>query len=289
MNCNNDYILTAISNDGNVIGYFSSTKESATLAQKSHSMNIVSSALFAQAMNAVVLLSGNLKNKEDYLSATWNCTGNAKKIYVESDYLGNTRGFIENTNLEYIEDSITDNGFNSEPYLKMGEISVLRQSFSGKAPYNSVVLIETGEIPQDISLFLEQSLQVQSIISIGLSISEHNYINASGGLLIMGLPGVTEIEMKNVYDKFSSLGSVRDLLLKEKHNVIEFFNSLDMSIIDEKPVQFQCRCTEEKVLQSLKKLDDKELNEFLNKNNQYEVCCHYCNKQYSINKNFRSM
>ena len=198
----NDFLITTISKTKNIHGYYARVKSSLTDAQNKHKMNIISTTIFSRAMIATTLLSGNLKNKKDYLSILWNCTGPVNKIFCEATHEGNIRGYIENTDLQFIKESTYDNNIKAEPYIGFGEIIVSRNSFDNRPPYNSVVVIETGEIAQDISLYLDQALQIQSALKIGFSVNNSNEIETAGGILFMALPGASESELMDIYHAF---------------------------------------------------------------------------------------
>lgn len=282
----NDFLITTISKNKNIHGYYAQIKNNIKEAQKRHKMNIISTTIFSRAMIATTLLSGNLKNKQDYLSITWNCTGPAKKIYCEANYEGNIRGYIGNTDLQLIKESSYDNNIKAEPYIGFGEIIVSRNSFDNRAPYNSVVVIETGEIAQDISLYLDQALQIQSALKIGFSVSKSNEIETAGGILFMALPGSSESELMDVYHAFNSIGSITDVLKSDDSKINKQLDKLGLEIINTKNVSFQCTCNDEKIKDILKGLDKKELEKYTAGLNKIEAACQYCAKKYyfSINE-----
>lgn len=278
---NDDFIITAVSQKGNLVGYFTSVKNCAKQIQAAHTMNNISTMVFARALSAAVLLSGNLKNPDDRLAMSWDCTGPVKKLCIETDGCGNIRGFIDNAQLEFIERSVQNGEFSTEPYIGFGELTVSRETGSS-APYQSIVVIETGEIAQDLSLFLEQSLQIQSTVNIGLSVDKNNTIVCAGGLMLMGLPGVTAQEINELYNAFQKITNLTDVLCKDEQTVLELFNSLNMDIVGNRSVQFHCKCSAEKVKSILKSLKPENLQEFLSKENCYETSCKYCGAQYKI-------
>ena len=246
-------------------------------------MNNISTAVFARALTATTLLSGNLKNPDDRLAMTWDCNGPVKKLCIETDGAGNIRGFIENSQLEFIERSVQDGEFSTEPYIGFGELNVSRET-GNSAPYQSVVVIETGEIAQDLSLFLEQSLQIQSAVNIALSVDKNNQILCAGGLMLMGLPGITEQEIKEMYEEFQKITNLTDVLCKDEQAIFEMFNALNMDIIGSRNIQFNCKCNADKVKNVLKSLKTEDLQEFISKNGCYETSCRYCGAQYKITK-----
>ena len=277
-----DFLITTISKNKNVHGYYASIKNSLKDAQKRHDMNIISSSIYSRAMISTGLLSGNLKNKSDYLSITWNCTGPINKIYCEANYEGNIRGYVGETNLQFINDSIYEDNIKAEPYIGFGEIIVSRNSFDDRPPYNSVIVIETGEIAQDISLYLDQVLQIQSALKIGFSIDKFNNIEAAGGVLFMAMPGASKSELLDVYHTFESIGSLTGILKENVSDVNMQFKRLGLDIINIKNIKFRCTCNQSTIKDILKGLSKKELEKYIINSDKIEVACQYCAKKYSF-------
>lgn len=277
-----DFLITTISKNRNVHGYFTSIKNSLKDAQKRHNMNMISTTIFSRAMIATTLLSGNLKNQIDYLSISWNCTGPVKKIFTEVYYDGNIRGYIGEPNLQFIEVSNHDNNIKAEPYIGFGEIIVSRKSFDNRVPYNSVLVIETGEIAQDISLYLDQALQIQSALKIGFSVNKNNVIEAGGGILFMAMPGASEYELADVYHAFNSIGSMTEVLKSNVSKVNNQFKKLGLEIINIKKIKFNCNCNKQKIINILKKLDKEELKKYIIDSDKIEIECQFCSQKYNF-------
>ncbi|OHD12882.1 MAG: hypothetical protein A2086_02210 [Spirochaetes bacterium GWD1_27_9] len=282
---NNDILITTLSENKKIYGYLAITKNTAEQAQKNHNMNIISSAIFCRALTATVLLGGNLKNSKDILTLRWNCTGPVKSILIETTGEGNVKGYIGNNNLQLIEDSIFDNTIKAEPYIGFGELNVTRNSIDGKQPYSSVTVIETGEIAEDISLYLEQSLQIQSAIKIGLSINKDNQIEASGGLLLIAMPDATEEDVKKIHSSFENIHSFTEILnsnIEETEIIKKFLSDLKLEIISTKNIQFKCTCDENKIKGFLKTLKKEEFTEYITEEGKIDAECQYCGRKYSF-------
>ena len=173
-------------------------------------MNIISSAIFGRALTSAVLLSGNLKHSFDNLSLKWSCSGDAKSIFVEVCGDGRVKGYIGENNLQLIERSLKDDSILSEPYIGFGDITLTLNSQSYKAPYSSVTVIETGEIAEDISLHIKQSLQIESAIKLGLLIDGKNNIDVCGGMLLLAMPDCDDKDIKLLHETFNKLSSLTD-------------------------------------------------------------------------------
>lgn len=282
-----DYLITLLSKEKNIHGYIATVTNTAREIQQSHNMNIISSAIFSRALTAAVLLSGNLKNDHDTLSLKWECNGPAKNIFVEITGKGNVKGYIGENNLPLIEKSIFNDTILSEPYIGFGELYLTRSSFTGTRPYNSVTVIETGEIAEDVSLHLHQSLQVESALKIGLSIDRNNNIETCGGILFMAMPNCSNEEIEILHRSFNDILSLTDLLKDSKENlntIKNYFEPLELEIISIKKITFFCNCNVMKIKNIMKSLKKDELDEYLNDKGNFEATCQYCGKKYSLSK-----
>jgi molecular chaperone Hsp33 len=226
----NDILLSTQSKNNNVQGYFVNLKNSASIAQEKLSLNLISTAIFSRALTASVLLSGNLKNKSDVFSLIWNCSGPAKKIVTESSFEGFVRGYIEDPDLLYIEGSSIDGNIKAEPYIGFGEILISRTTTDSRPQYHEKVVIETGEIAQDISIYLGQNLKIQSALKIGLSIDDRNKIETCGGILLVASQKTSEYELNDIYQTFNSITSLTEILNKDISQVYNIFNKLKLDI-----------------------------------------------------------
>ncbi|HOV14938.1 MAG TPA: Hsp33 family molecular chaperone HslO, partial [Spirochaetota bacterium] len=248
---------------------------------------IVSSAIFSRAMVGAVLLSGNLKNSTDSLSLKWDCSGEAKNIFVEVTGNGNVKGYIGENNLKLIEKSLKNNFILSEPYIGFGEITLTRNSVFSKMPYNSLTVIETGEIAEDLSLHIKQSLQIESAIKIGLSIDSSNNIETCGGVLFMAMPNCSNEEIDLLHKTFNELESLTDLLMNTNNDleqIEKYFAPLDLQSISTRAINFNCNCNILKIKNILKSLKKEDLQDYLSESGKIEASCQYCGKKYIFNE-----
>ncbi len=283
MQINNDILIKAVTDDGKILGYFANTKNSLQNAALSHNMNIISKAIYARAMTASVLLSGNLKNSDDYLTLSWECSGPVKRIVIDTDYNGNIRGYMGNNTIDFIEGTIQNGNLYTEQYIGFGELVVSRKSFRNTSPYNSITVLETGEIAEDINVYLEQSLQTDSIVNLAININGNNEVEASGGLMLIALPGANKDEIKKMYDSFNYLGSLKDILKNnEIDKITEYLSHNKLSVLSKSTIQFKCRCNEDYIKSVLRSLDEKTILDFKEDDDTFKVTCQYCGKNYII-------
>jgi molecular chaperone Hsp33 len=278
-----DTLYIAISKDKQIHGYICSIPDTVRELQQRHSLSMVSSAVFARALTAGVLLGGNLKNKNDSLAIKWNCTGPVGSIYVESTYAGTVRGMVDDPALQPVEESITDGELVLEPYLGFGEIVVTRKTGDNRPPYYSVSPIESGEIANDISLYLRQSLQIDSALRLGLAITPANEISVCGGLLLQAYPGASDKSIQKMYDAFSAIDSFTNVLERKYDNntiMQDILEEFDLEIIGSRPISFSCSCSSDSISSILKSLPQEDFIRFIRDDGTVSALCEYCSEEY---------
>lgn len=280
-----DILLTTLSKNGNIIGYYTNLKNCAKIIQSRHSLTIISTSILCRALTAAALLSGNLKNRPDILTLTWDCSGHVKKMIAEINFDGKIRGYIQEPNLQFIEGSIVDGNIKTEPYIGFGEIVVERKSFDARPEYYTPVVIETGEIAQDISLYLDQCLKIQSALKLGISISNKNIINVCGGILLMALSKANEFELAEIYQAFNSMTSLTEILKNDISKVYKIFNDLKLDLVNVKEINFKCSCNSDNIKSLLKKLPHEKLKEYIVNENKIEAECQFCTEKYIFDLN----
>ena len=55
-----------------------------------------------------------------------------------------------------------------------------------------------------------------------------------------------------------------------------------LSVLEERPVRFRCRCTRERVISALTTLGRDELLAMHAEQGQADVSCHFCNQSYHV-------
>lgn len=274
-----DLLISAISKDKLIYSYITILNNTLKDAQRRHNLNIISQSIFGRALVAGVLLSGNLKNQDDIIILNWNCTGEVKKIVVEVKYNGNVRGYIENSNLNFIENSIVNNNIKAEPYIGFGELIVSRFTKSNNPPYYSVVPIVSGEIAEDLALYLQQSLQIESALKIGIAIDKDNILRACGGILIITYPEVSDEKIKEINKKFERIESFTELLKSDHFDYNKIFEMFELEVYSIKEISFKCECDVDQIKNFLKNLKKDDLKEFV-EDNKIKVDCKYCGTNY---------
>ena len=164
-----------------------------------------------------------------------------------------------------------------------GSLQVTRSSDDGQ-PYVGVVPIHSGEIAEDLALYLAQSEQIPSIVALGV-LAGPNGVVCAGGILARALPGANEgtleafearaLQMPPVTTLIAEGANARDL-------IGELSVDLELRAYDELDSRFACRCSRAKVEAVLLGLGADELLELTEERDHTEAVCEYCKTAYSF-------
>ncbi len=280
---NLNLLITLLSENSKIHGYFCTISDLADEIGILQELSPVSKAVFLRVMVAGTLLSGNLKNPEDILTLKWDCTGPASHIVFQIDGSGSCKGTIGNRNLMLAEGLSEKGAFKTEPYIGFGEFTVSRRLHRSSRDYNSVGVIETGEIAQDITRFLRDSLQVDSGLKIGLNIKPDNTTAGAGGILFMAMPGASDNDIDRLEELTDSIESMTEFVTADGLFKIEdFAKKHGFFIVSSREITYKCGCSDKKIIAALSGLKTEEFAEYITEDGTITCRCEYCNKQYKF-------
>lgn len=171
--------------------------------------------------------------------------------------------------------------FNVAGAVGSGSLQVTRSSDIGQ-PYVGVVPLSSGEIAEDLAIYLSQSEQIPSIVALGV-LANPNGVVAAGGILARALPGADERALAMLEKRAATLPAVTQLvaagadaadLLRELAGDLELHSHHAMEI------RFACRCNRDKVEAVLLGLGADELLQLRRERDWTEATCEYCKTPY---------
>jgi molecular chaperone Hsp33 len=235
-------------------------------------------------MNAALLLTWGLKEKEDTITIRIFGDGPLGGIIAEANTEGEVRGYVQNTQVDL---PLSEKGkLDVGGAVGKGNIFVTKD-IGLKEPYTGSIPLVSGEIGEDVAGYLARSEQIPSLVSLGVLVNPDFSVEASGGIIIQVLPDTPEDVLIKIEENAAKLLPI-STLIKEgkgpKDLINQYLEGLDIQFLEEKPVRFQCKCSAERVKNVLVSLGREELEDMIKKEGRAEVVCHFCNEVYSLNK-----
>lgn len=276
-----DYLVKAVAKG--VRAYAAVTTDIANEAISRHKLSPLAAAALGRTMTGALLLAANLKNKE---ALTLKIAGDGVlgKITADATPEGYVRGFLDNP--------AADLPLNSKGKLNVGRgvgkgyLSVTR--FTGlKEPTTGSAELVTGEIAEDITNYLFVSEQTPSSVGLGVLIDTDFTAKASGGFFLQPLPDAEEEVISILEDNLKKLPPVSSLVAEGKtpEEILKLLlKDIDgFEILSKTELAFRCKCSKERVEETLLSLGEKDLKSLVD-DGKAEVVCHFCGEKYELDK-----
>jgi len=152
--------------------------------------------------------------------------------------------------------------------------------------YQGQVPLLTGEVDEDVENYLRNSEQVPSALGCDVLIGDGGAVEAAAGVLIQCLPGAAN---DNVWEAQHAVrtGAVYDFLRgggDDARALAEAVYGKPLEVLGRQPARFQCRCSDERVRDTLRLLSVVDLDEMIAQDGHAEVTCNYCNRRYRVER-----
>lgn len=278
-----DYVIKAISGNGQVRAYVANTRNLVQTARDNHNTIKVATAALGRTLTATSMMGLMMKNEKDELSVIIKGGGPIGTILTTADSKGNVKGYVQYPDLNGVQVEDYPNGklnvagaVGKEGYVKVIKDLGLREPYVGSYP------LVSGEIAEDFTHYFALSEQTPSVVSLGVLTTETT-VEQAGGLIVQLMPDATEETIATLEQNVAKLKSVTTMLSEgmtpdDILNVV--LEGLDPKILDICDVKFDCNCSKERIKKVLISLGRETLTEIIEEDKQAEISCHFCNSAY---------
>ncbi len=278
MNKNN--VLRAMTADGSARVLIIDSTEMVNTAVSFHQTAPTASAALGRVMTAASLMGTMLKEKNDKLTLKFKGDGPAGSIIAVSDYMGNTKGYIQNPEADL---PLKENGkLDVSSIVGAGELCVIRD-IGANTPQSGFSEIVSGEIAEDICSYFVYSEQVPTVCSLGVLVDVDLSCKAAGGIIIQLLPFASAETIDAIEKNLPRMSNISSLFAKgmSPEDVLVYtMDGIECDVFDEFSAEYRCDCSQERILDALTSFSDKELDDTFKTDEKIEVCCHFCDKKY---------
>lgn len=273
-----DKLIKGISEDKYIRFYAVDSVATVQKALDIHKLSAANSILTGKLILSGLMMSFDLKNKNDLLSIKLDCSGPTKGIITTVKNTGEIKCYINNPSAEFSKDTKSFKDF-----LQDGTISVIKD-LGLKEPYIGSVEIITGEIGDEMTHYYLKSEQIHTAVSVGIRFNEEGKVRQAGGFIVQLLPFAPEEDISQLEKNLNSLPNITDLLDMGHRieDIVEKFvlKNIPSKIYEKIEPKYSCDCSHDRFLAGISLLSEKELNEIIEDNEDIEVVCRFCNKKY---------
>ncbi|MBW2242764.1 MAG: Hsp33 family molecular chaperone HslO [Deltaproteobacteria bacterium] len=169
--------------------------------------------------------------------------------------------------------------------IGFGELSVVRHRRGWRQPYTGIVPIVSGEVGEDLALYLTESEQTPSAIGLGVALGPRGEVVAAGGFLAQALPGAADETLARLEANVAALSSPSRLCLQRggaQAMVDVLVDGLGGQALTHQAAAFHCHCDEDRVIQAVALLGRDEAEALSVAGEKVEVRCEFCAELYRV-------
>ncbi|MGG2197274.1 MULTISPECIES: Hsp33 family molecular chaperone HslO [Paenibacillus] len=277
-----DYLIRGTAFGGKVRAFAVRTKHIVEELRVRHQTTPTATAALGRTVTAALMMGTMLKGEEK-LTVQVKGGGPIGQIVADANAKGEVRGYVDNPAVDL-------------PLNAIGKLDVagavgtdgflyITKDLGLKEPYRGSIPIISGELAEDFTYYFAQSEQTPSAVALGVLVDVDYTVKTAGGFIIQLLPGLDGQEIAQLEKQLGELPPITKLL-DQGESLESILKTLlpDVEVLERRDdIKFQCKCSRERVEQTLISLGRSELEQLLAEDGQAEVSCHFCNETYRFN------
>jgi molecular chaperone Hsp33 len=299
-----DQVVSAISGEGGIKVTAVTARNLLNEVMLMHSLSTVAADALGRTIMCSILLSNGIPD-EQTLQISIRTTGPLRGVLATCNGLAQVRGYVGTPRLASSLSSsgsaasssstTTKDGFSLQDAIgRQSVLQIVKNHPKWKRPYNGYTIARYGDVDRDVGIYLAESEQRSCALAAGLAFDDHQLMcTAAGGYLIEQLPGVTIEETTLVERNLAELvqRNGRDTtlptnLLVQGNTPLDLIQiilkDLNMKPLQQITPRYQCQCSPERLVRSLRLLPRPEVEDILLKQEQIEARCEFCGKVYRM-------
>ncbi len=278
-----DYVVRMIAKEAGVRGFACVTTELVREGARRHQTSPVATVALGQALTAAALMGTLLKTRQR-VALKFEGNGPLAKIITEAESNGSVRGYIAIPNVALppqlggysLPSALGDEGF-----LTVVKDLRLRDLYHGIVP------LQAGDIETDLAYYLNHSEQTPSMVTMGVQLDDEGQVAAAGGILVQTLPPHQSAIVDVLAERAQEMPPISELLAEGQspEDVLALlFANLNIKLLGQQPLFFQCTCSRERSLQALATLGREEIDDILAEEGEIVMDCHFCHEHYRFER-----
>jgi molecular chaperone Hsp33 len=273
-----DQLIRATAMDGKVRAFAVRATGIVDEISKRHLMTPTATAALGRTVAAGLIMGAMLKNEEK-LTIIVKGDGPIGQVVVDANAHGDVRGYVNNPQVDLPLNELGKLDV-SGAIGTDGNLSIIKD-LGLKEPYRGNIPLISGELAEDFTYYFAKSEQTPSAVALGVLVGVDYTVTAAGGFVIQLLPGLTDNEISLIELQLSRIAPITSLLEKGMsledvlHHILP-----EVQVMGEMDIQFRCKCSRERVEQTLISLGRTEMEQMLQEEGKAEVVCHFCNEAY---------
>lgn len=225
--------------------------------------------LLGEAIASCLLLASSIKF-EGSLSLQFQGDKRLPLLLVQCDHKLNIRAFAQ-----FVEALET---LDYASAFLAGQMVLTINQHKKTDTYQSVVPIQSTSMSENLMDYFAQSEQIST--KVWLAVNER----AAAGMLLQLMPGQDTLQREQFWEYAVQLGqtvSEEELLTLDNPTLLyRLYHETEVRVFDSRPIQFKCRCNQEKMQQLIRTLGEEEAKALLEEQGKIDIRCDFCNQEY---------
>lgn len=280
-----DFLVRGMTGDGFVRIAAVQTTNMVERMRQIHKTLPLATAALGRTLTAASMMGSELKDANGSVTLQIRGNGPLGAITAVSDSRGYVRGYLQNpaANLPLRADGHLDVGGGVG---REGILTVIKDIGEGE-PFSGKIELYSGEIAEDIAAYYLLSEQIPTVCALGVLVDRDQTVRCAGGYLLQLLPGAPEGLIDLLEYRVADVGSVTACLDKGmdmRQVAQELLYGMDLRLMEEQPVGYECKCSRNKVASALVSLGRDELDRLIREEEKIDVTCQFCDKIYAFTR-----
>ncbi len=276
-----DYIVRATAADTQIRAFAAVTTGLTEEARTRHQASPVATAALGRLLTGGVMMGSMMKNQDDVLTLQIKCDGPIGGLTVTADAGGHVKGYVNHPEVMLPpKNGKLDVG----GALGQGMLNVIKD-MGLKEPYSGQILLQTGEIAEDLTYYFAASEQIPSSVGLGVLMNRDNTVRCAGGFIVQVMPFVEEEVLGRLEKNIAGVRPVTAMLdggHSPEEMLSQVLEGMEMEITDTLPAVFACNCSRGRIEKAIISIGKGEIQDMIEDGKTIEVKCHFCNRAYEF-------
>jgi len=277
-----DFIIRGMTKDGFIKAAAVQTTGIVERMRNIHRTLPLATAALGRTLTAASMMGEELKDPNGSVTLQIRGDGPLGAITAVADSDGNVRGYLQNPAVDL---PLKPNGKLDVSGGVGGGILTVIKDIGAKEPFSGKVELYSGEIAEDIAAYYVESEQIPTVCALGVLVDTDQSVRCAGGYIIQLMPGAPEGLVDILEMRLMECGSVTSQLdrgMTILEIVQELLYGMGFEVMDQHPVEYQCKCSRSKVERALVSMGKEELLQLAQEEQETSVTCQFCDAVYTF-------
>ena len=278
-----DKIIRATAADAQIRAFAASTIDTVEEARRRHGLSPVATAALGRLLTGGAMMGAMMKGEDDLVTLQLLGDGPIGKVVVTADSAGHVKGYVDNPKVMLAPNAAGKLDVGGA--VGRGYLQVVRD-MGLKDPYVGQVMLQTGEIAEDLTYYFVTSEQIPSSVGLGVLINKEDAsVKQAGGFIIQLMPFASDEVLERLEQNLMKIDSVTAMMeagMGPEEMLRVILDGFDLEVTDEVEVNFKCNCSKERVSKALISIGKKEIKAMIDDGEPVSINCHFCNTNYEF-------